>query len=67
MSTVLIWWCKFFAITIYSGHFVYNVHNFHVVLLGLHLVAPGMKQGKATELGNRMAVRMQNWQAEHTS
>jgi hypothetical protein len=30
------------------GQTVYNVHIFHAVLLGLHPVAPGMQQGKAT-------------------
>ena len=48
MSTAYIWWYSIYLITIYGGHVVNNVHNFHVVLLGLHPVAPDMKQGKAT-------------------
>jgi len=48
MSTAYIWRYKVYLIAIYGGHFVYKVYNFHVVLLGLHPVAPNMKQGKAT-------------------
>ena len=48
MSTAYIWRYRIYDITIYSGHLVNIVHNFHVVLLGLHPVAHDMKQGMAT-------------------
>ena len=52
MSTVYIWWCKFFAITIYKGQNVQVVLNFHAVLSALHQVAPGSKKESRLDLRN---------------
>jgi hypothetical protein len=36
LSTAYIWWKNVYFITIYGGHHICTVHNFHAVPLGLH-------------------------------